>query len=64
MSIVVNGQTQEDATNLSELLHRMGLNGAVVATAVNGQFVSVSNRPDTPLRAGDQVEILAPMQGG
>jgi sulfur carrier protein len=36
----------------------------VVATAVNGRFVRLADRPATPLKEGDKIEILAPMQGG
>lgn len=64
MSIMVNGEPQEDACNLAALLARMGLHDAVVATALNGTFIPLARRAATTLRAGDHVEILAPMQGG
>ncbi|WP_369928934.1 sulfur carrier protein ThiS [Xanthomonas sp. NCPPB 2632] len=64
MSIMVNGETQDDAADLLALLARMGLREAVVATALNGTFVPVAQRGSTLLRAGDHVEVLAPMQGG
>lgn len=64
MSIQVNGERQDLAPSLAELLVRMELAEAVVATAVNGVFVPVSRRGDTLLTAGDTVEVLAPMQGG
>ena len=64
MSITVNGELQEDAGDLVALLARMGLHDAVVATALNGTFIPSAQRATTTLRAGDHVEILAPMQGG
>ena len=35
-----------------------------VATALNGDFVPVTLREQTVLQAGDQLEVVAPMQGG
>ena len=35
-----------------------------VATAMNGIFVPRDLRPNTVLEDGDQIEILAPLQGG
>lgn len=64
MTIFVNDESQPLAGSLSELLERMGLNDAVVVTAVNGRFVGLADRRTTPLTLGDRVEILAPMQGG
>ena len=37
---------------------------ATVAVAVNQVFVPRSRHVDTTLKEGDQVEIVAPMQGG
>lgn len=64
MTIFVNDESQPLARSLSELLERMGLNDAVVATAVNGRFVGLADRRTMLLTLGDRVEILAPMQGG
>jgi sulfur carrier protein len=35
-----------------------------VATALNGNFVTIGQRVTTTLSDGDQLEVLAPMQGG
>jgi sulfur carrier protein len=65
MKILVNGAWRETvAAELSTLLEELGLAGAVIATAVNGEFVAAAVRPDTALAEGDRVEVLAPMQGG
>lgn len=65
MRILVNGDSREiRAADLSGALEELGYGGAVVATAVNGEFVPVTERPAARLVDGDQVEVLAPMQGG
>ena len=65
MKILVNGAWRETvAPELSGLLEELGYSGAVVATAVNGEFVAAGARAHTALAEGDRVEVLAPMQGG
>lgn len=65
MKISLNGVSQNtSAKNLEELLLEIDLSDAVVATAINGEFVAQNNRAQTLIEAGDQIEILAPMQGG
>lgn len=65
MTIIVNGERRDiAAATLHALLERIGLSEAVVATALNGEFVPASARARTGLKDGDAVEILAPMQGG
>ena len=63
--VVVNGEAREAAAaTLAALLDELGYGGQKVATAVNGDFVSERARRDTPLAVGDQIEIVAPRQGG
>ncbi|UIJ71609.1 sulfur carrier protein ThiS [Aurantimonas sp. HBX-1] len=65
MRIIVNGEAQTvAATTLEALLLELGYQGAIVATALNRDFVPCEARADTPLAEGDAVEIIAPMQGG
>jgi sulfur carrier protein len=65
MRILVNGAWRETvAGELSCVLEELGYGEAVVATAVNGEFVAAGVRPGTRLAEGDRVEVLAPMQGG
>ncbi|OOL19722.1 hypothetical protein AL01_01805 [Bombella intestini] len=65
MSLIqVNGQVHALVPSLSILLTELGLEQAVVATALNGDFIPAGQREQIVLKAGDQVEILAPMQGG
>lgn len=65
MKIICNSERREVAgATLASVLDELGYAGAVVATAVNGAFVPISLRQNTPLKSGDAVEVLAPMQGG
>jgi sulfur carrier protein len=65
MKILVNGAWRETgATDLASALQELGYGDAVVATALNGEFVPVGARPGACLTDGDRLEILAPMQGG
>ena len=65
MRILVNGVWREaGAAQLGAVLEELGYRGAVVSTAVNGEFVATGARAHTPLADGDRVEVVAPMQGG
>jgi sulfur carrier protein len=65
MKILVNGNWRDTgAVDLAGALIELGYAEAVVATAVNGEFVPAASRPEARLSEGDHVEVLAPMQGG
>jgi len=65
VQILVNGASREvRAADLAGALEELGYGGAVVATAVNGEFVAAAQRPAARLAEGDRIEVLAPMQGG
>ena len=65
MRISFNGEAREVAgATLAAVLDELGFADAVVATAVNGEFVPAPSRSEARLAAGDAVEVLAPMQGG
>jgi sulfur carrier protein len=65
MRILVNGASREvAAADLASALDELGYGGAVVATAVNGEFVPAADRRTAWLADGDRLEVLAPMQGG
>jgi len=56
---------QTGATTLEELIAMLGYHeDAKIATAVNGDFVPTAKRAEQKLIANDDVEILAPRQGG
>lgn len=65
MKITVNGVGSEvRSAMLAEALEELDYGTAVIATAVNGRFVAAAARPSTRLADGDEIEIVAPMQGG
>jgi sulfur carrier protein len=65
MRILVNGAWRETAGDkLAAVLAELGYADAVVATAINGEFVAAGVRAQTPVAEGDRIEVLAPMQGG
>jgi sulfur carrier protein len=65
MNIQVNGEELEvGAVTLAALLEELGYQDAVVATALNQDFVRAVDRQKTKLEVGDAVEILVPRQGG
>jgi sulfur carrier protein len=65
MKIIVNGDSRDIASlTLDAALDELGFGDSIVATALNGGFISASARGNVPLAEGDRVEIVAPMQGG
>jgi sulfur carrier protein len=66
MKIIVNGDAREvpATASLACALEQLGFGGAVVATALNGEFVASAARDAVTLSEGDRIEVLAPMQGG
>ena len=65
MQLFVNGEEKNvRAETLSALLNELDYEGDWLATAVNAELVSESEREDFKLNNGDRIEILSPMQGG
>jgi sulfur carrier protein len=65
MTIILNGEPREiGATALEAALAELGYADAVVATALNGEFVPRAERASRTLAEGDRIEVLAPLQGG
>jgi sulfur carrier protein len=65
LSLVVNGESRGvAATTLAEALVALEYADAIVATALNGEFVPARKRAATKLGEGDRIEIVAPRQGG
>ena len=65
MQICVNGAWREArALDVASALVELGYGDSIVATALNGEFVAAGARDATRLNEGDQLEVLAPMQGG
>lgn len=65
MNILVNGDSRDIAARtLDAALSELGFGNSIVATALNGNFVSSTARAVAVLSEGDRVEVVAPMQGG
>ncbi len=65
LTVVVNGEPRRvAAANLADALKALDYADAIVATALNGEFVPARKRAATPLGEGDRIEIVAPRQGG
>jgi sulfur carrier protein len=63
--LIVNGIEREiAASTLEAALRALDYADAVVATALNGEFVPARKRAEASLREGDRIEIVAPRQGG
>lgn len=65
MRVRINGVEEEVATaTLAELLAARAIAPRAVVVALNRDCVLRSRLADTPIAEGDEIEILAPMQGG
>ncbi|WP_181707431.1 sulfur carrier protein ThiS [Chthonobacter rhizosphaerae] len=65
MRVRLNGEIVETAADdLPGLLAELEFDPAVVATAVNGDFVPRTARAGVRLEDGDKVEVISPRQGG
>jgi sulfur carrier protein len=65
LRVLLNGEPfATDAKNLDELCARLGFAEAKIATAVNGSFVAARERKGKTLAEADEIEIVAPRQGG
>ncbi len=65
VKLVVNGVERElEAPSIAAALDALQYEGAVVATALNGEFVPARARETTPVKDGDRIEIVAPRHGG
>lgn len=71
MTIRINGEEKEvdvpaeaDGSTLQGVLGALGYSQTHLAVALNGAFVARSAYGETAVVAGDEVEVVAPMQGG
>ncbi len=66
MKITLNGAEKplEAETSIAALLEKEGYADKLVAVAVNGTFVPRTLHGTAIIKNGDQIEIVAPMQGG
>jgi len=65
MQVTVNGETREiRSSDVGALLSELDYEGTHCAIAVNYDVVPRSRWADTALKAGDEIEIITPRQGG
>ena len=65
MVLTVNGAPQEiAATTIPALLEELEYEGEFLVVAVNHDVVQRRRWDEVQLKAGDQIEIVTPRQGG
>ena len=65
ITLQVNGAEQaSNACTLAQWVQAQGLAPHAVATAVNGQFVSRTQRAEWTLAQGDSIVTFQPIEGG
>ena len=65
MRVIVNGEAREiTSTHLDALLGELDYEGTHFAIAVNYDVLAKSRWAETALKAGDEIEIITPRQGG
>ena len=65
MRVTVNGETKEiSSASVDALLAELDYEGTHFAIALNFDVVPKSRWAETHLKAGDEIEIITPRQGG
>jgi sulfur carrier protein len=65
MRVTVNGEQREiAAARVDALLSELDYEGTHFAIALNFDVLPRSRWAQTPLRPGDEIEIITPRQGG
>ena len=65
MQVTVNGERREvNASRVDALLNELEYEGTHFAIALNYDVVPKSQWAETALKAGDEIEIITPRQGG
>jgi sulfur carrier protein len=65
MRVTINGEQREIASaSVDALLGELEYEGTHFAIAVNYDVVPKSQWAKTPLKTGDEIEIITPRQGG
>ena len=66
IEVSVNSESKQidSGKSLAELLGDWGFECQRVAVAINEDFVPRSTYADVSLKAGDRVDVVAPVQGG
>jgi len=65
MRVTVNGEPREiSAGHVDALLRELEYEGTHFAVALNFDVLPRSRWAETPIRPGDEIEIITPRQGG
>jgi len=65
MRVTVNGEAREiSSVSVDALLAELDYEGTHFAIALNYDVVPKSRWRETPLKHGDEIEIITPRQGG
>ena len=65
MRVTVNGEQREiSASRVDALLSELDYEGTHFAIALNFDVLPKSKWAETPLKNGDEIEIITPRQGG
>jgi sulfur carrier protein len=65
MRVTINGEEREIAAmSIAALLGELDYEGTHFAIAVNYDVLPKSRWAETQLKAGDEIEIITPRQGG
>ena len=65
MRVIVNGEAREiNASRVDALLSELDYEGTHFAIAVNYDVLPKNRWAETALKAGDEIEIITPRQGG
>jgi sulfur carrier protein len=65
MRVIVNGEPREiAAARVDALLGELDYEGTHFAIALNYDVLPRSRWAETPLKNGDEIEIITPRQGG
>jgi sulfur carrier protein len=65
MRVIINGEQREiNSASVAALLSELEYEGNHFAIAVNYDVLPKSRWAETPLKAGDEIEIITPRQGG
>lgn len=65
MNLIINGESRDVAAdNLAALVEQLGMKADRVAIELNREIVPRDRWPQTPLKDGDQLEIVQFVGGG
>jgi sulfur carrier protein len=65
MRVIVNGEPREISSgSIDGLLGELDYEGTHFAIALNFDVLPKSRWAETPIKSGDEIEIITPRQGG